>query len=191
MAGERTFTEGEAYALVADAVERETAAANTRIAELEAQVTTLGNEKDATEVRATAAEEKAEQSDQALTDYKAEVDNERQQAAALTERVAKLAEVAPKLVENIDEEAGAERRARILAMDDASFDEYLGDLRQLAGATAGGDTSTATTDPTTGKPVPRESAAFQGGTGGGDASKKPSVGGMFAARKAASAPAKV
>lgn len=189
MAGERTFTEGEAYALVADAVERETAAANTTIAERDAQIVTLGNEKDALEVRATAAEEKAEQAEQALEDYKAEQEREKAAEAKRDERMTKLTEVAPKLAEDISEE----RATRIVAMADDEFDDYLAQLREVAGDQGNGGKGGDGTKPdpkpdaTTGA-VPRESAAFKGGKPGGD-DKKPSVSGLFGARRAASAPA--
>jgi len=185
MAGERTFTEGEAYALVADAVERETAEAKTQVAELEAQVTTLGNEKDALEVRVTAAEDKATAAEKALEDYKAEQEREKAAEVTRTERLAKLAEVAPKLAENISEE----RSNRLVAMADDEFDDHLAQLREIAGDKGDGGKAgdPPKPDATTGA-LPRESAAFKGGKTGGD-DKKPSVAGLFGARRAASQPA--
>lgn len=181
MAGERTFTEGEAYALVADGIERETAAANTTIAEHEATIVTLGNEKDALEVRATAAEEKAATAEQALEDYKAEQETQKAAEGKRAERVAKVAEVAPKL------EITDERSDRIVAMADEAFDQYVADLKAVAPAAA--PEGEPKNDPTTG--VPRQSAAFKGTQPSGGDGAKASVKGIFAARNAARhAPAK-
>jgi hypothetical protein len=184
MAGERTFTEGEAYALVADAVERETAAAKTEAEELRNQVTSLGNEKDALELRATAAEEKVAEAEKALEDYKTDVETQKAAEAKRDERLTKVAEVAPTLVEGDDEKV-AERCNRIVAMDDESFQEYLDSLTAVAPQKANDDGKggSTTTPPATATPLPRESAAFKGSQPTGDAGKA-SVKGVFGARRA-------
>jgi len=119
---DRTFTEGEAYALVADAVERETAAAKAETAKAQEQVTSISNEKDALELRATAAEEAKATADKELADFKESVETQKAQEAKRTERVAKLAEVAPAL------KVEGERETRIVAMADETFGEYLESL---------------------------------------------------------------
>lgn len=186
MAGERTFTEGEAYALVADAVERETAAAKTEAEELRNQNVTLGNEKDALELRATAAEDKVAEAEKALEDYKTDVETQKAAEAKRDERLTKVAEVAPTLVEGDDEKI-VERCDRIVAMDDESFQEYLDSLTAVAPQKAnddgkGGDGKTPVTTPS-GTPLPRESAAFKGAQPTGDAAKA-SVKGVFSAGRA-------
>jgi DNA anti-recombination protein RmuC len=175
--GDRTFTEGEAYALVADHVARETAAANTKVAELTAQNTTLASEKDVLEVRATAAEEKAATAEKALEDHKAEVETQKANEAKRSDRVAKVAEVAPTL------KVEGERADRIVAMADADFEEYVNTLREVASANG-------TQPPAEGTPtgLPRQSAAFQGAPAQGDKPAQSSVKGLFAARAAIAAP---
>lgn len=184
MAGERTFTEGEAYALVADAVERETAAAKTQVADLEAQIVSLGNEKDALELRATAAEEKAANAEKALADYKAEVETQKAMEAKRDERLGKVAEVAPKL------EVTEERATRIVAMEDELFDEYVESLRQVASEGGKSDDGKPEGVKREGTPLPRESAAFKGGKTGEAGRPTPSVKGVFGARARALAPVK-
>ena len=179
---DRTFTEGEAYALVADAVERETAAAKTEAEELRTQVTALGNEKDALELRVTAAEEKATTAEQALEDYKAEVETQKAAEAKRSERLEKVAEIAPALVEGDDEKV-AERCDRIVAMDDESFQEYLDSLTAVAPQKANDDgKGGATKVAPTSTPLPRESAAFKGTQPTGDKAKG-SVKGLMDARR--------
>lgn len=181
MAGDRTFTEGEAYALVADAVERETAAAKTEADELRTQVTSLGNEKDALELRVTAAEDKAADAEKALEDYKTEVDTQKAAEAKRDERLGKVAEVAPTLVEGDDEKV-TERCDRIVAMDDESFQEYLDSLAAVAPQKANENGSEGKTKVTPTTPLPRESAAFKGTQPTGDKAKG-SVSGLFDARR--------
>lgn len=191
MAGERTFTEGEAYALVADAVERETASAKAEVSELQQQVVTLGNEKDALELRVTAAEEAKETADKALDDYKAEVETQKAMEAKRDERLAKVAEVAPTLVEGDDDKV-KERCDRIVAMADEAFQEYLDGITAVAPQKAAADDGKGD-GKGGGKPaetLPRQSAAFKGGSPTGDAGKA-SVKSLFGARRAAqSAPSK-
>lgn len=186
MAGERTFTEGEAYALVADGIERETAAFKTQVGELTEQVTSLSNEKDVLTQRVTAAEEGKEAAEQALEDYKAEQERIKASEAKREERIAKVTEVAPKLAEDMTDE----RSNRIVAMTDEAFDEWVADLAAAAPQKAADDGNGGKTepvvDPTTG--LPRESAAFKGGKPTGD-TEKPSVLGVIGAKRALHAPA--
>lgn len=170
----RMFTEGEAYALVADAVERETASANAEVETLKADNAKLLSERDAAEVRATAAETAKAEADQALVDYKAEIATQKAAEVRRVERLAEVAKVAPQL------KLEGERADRIVAMEDAHFEEYLTGLREVAGT------------PGESKPkegLPRESAAFGGGKGAVPGSKPAaSVKGLFSARSALSQP---
>jgi chromosome segregation ATPase len=146
----RTFTEGEAYALVADGVQRETAALST-------QVETLTSEKSALETKVELAEaglatEKAgrEAAETALADYKTGVETEKAQAARKDGRVAKVREVAKHLK---DEFFTDERATRWSAMDDEAFTAYTTELAELSAGVA----------PTT--TAPRETAMQQSATG--------------------------
>lgn len=207
MAEARTFTEGEMYALVADAVKRETAAAEAKAAELETEKVSLGNEKDALEVRATAAEAKAASAEQELADYKEQIETEKAKEAKRSERVAALADAAPALT------VEGERADRIVAMADEDFAEYLGSLREIAATSkhafkgSGTDCSTCgqakgaaihevkgdgdgdADDREKSKEIPRQSAAFGGNSPGNkDTNKGKDVTKLFAARAALSAP---
>ena len=202
---DRTFTEGEAYALVADAVERETAAAKAEAATALEQVTTVSNEKDALLLRATAAEEAKAASDKELVDFKASIETQKAQEAKRSDRVAKLAEVAPQL------KIEGERADRIVAMEDGTFADYVESLREVAamgphGFKAEGDDpaecavcgkakdapmhKVAPQKASSNGDLPRQSAAFSGSTPGAGSSTDNPVKGLFAARAAAHAPAR-
>ena len=120
---DRTFTEGEAYALVADAVQRETAAAATRISELEA---TLKSANDVLVAEKAAETQRADQAAQALIDFKDGIEQEKARVALRTERVAAVAD-ATDLLEMTDE-----RAERITDMEEAAFASYVSDLREIA-----------------------------------------------------------
>lgn len=148
----RALTEGEAYAIAAAEVKRETAERDQKISELEAekaQLTAaaeaeLQKAKDLHEAALTAERQRADAAEQALTDYKAEVENARVAAARTEQRVSKVREVAKHLN---DEWFTPERAARWASMDDDSFDVYV---RELAEVSVGSGTAT-------GEP-PRETA---------------------------------
>lgn len=196
---DRTFTEGEAYALVADAVERETASAKATATEAQNQVTTLSNEKDALELRVTAAEEAKAASDKELVDFKASIETQKAQEAKRSERVAKLAEVAPQL------KIEGERADRIVAMEDDAFTDYVSSLREVAamgphpfkkaddgkcsmckGDEAAAMHKAAPQNAAAEGELPRQSAAFAGSTpGAGSSTTSTPVKGLFAARAAA------
>ena len=173
---DRTFTEGEAYALVADAVQRETAAAATKISELEA---TLKSANDVLVAEKAAETKRADQAAQALIDFKDGIEQETARVALRTERVAAVAE-ATDLLEMTDERAD-----RITAMDEAAFASYVSDLREIAAkapkedpkddpdaaADAKGgddkdedDAKTKAAEAKAKGKIPRESAAFGGTT---------------------------
>lgn len=183
----RTFTEGEAYALVADGVTRETAARDTRISELESENTALKNAKDVLETEKAAETQRADQAAQALIDHKDGIEAEKARELLRTSRLATVAEATPWL------EMTDERANRIVAMDEEVFTSYVSDLREIAAKAPkpdpdaaadakGGDDKDADDKKKKGG-VPRESAAFGGAT---DTNTKPvgSVKGLLGASRA-------
>lgn len=161
----RSFTEGEAYALVDDNVKRETAKLTEKVEALEAAKSALETEKDVLETEKAQAIQRAEAAEQALTDYRNEAEAEKAREAKRAERKAQLAEANPHL------EITEAREERIVAMDDEQFAAYLEDMREVA--------SKVTTPPPAGD-VPSQSAAFGGG---GDAPKKATTKGLFLASR--------
>lgn len=127
----RTFTEQEAYALVADNVQRETAAAA-------AQVETLTSEKAALETRLEVAEA-ALASEKARADgaiewheaFVAQVEREKANAGRRDARVAKVRETAKHLKED-DPFFTPERADRWAQMDDAAFEDYIAELAAVS-----------------------------------------------------------
>jgi hypothetical protein len=125
----RTFTETEAYALVADNVQRETAVR-------QATIDTLTSEKAALETKleladAALATEKA-RADGAIAWHDAvmaQAETEKAQLARKDERVAKVKEVAPHLKEDF---FTAERAARWCTLDQEAFEAYTNELTELA-----------------------------------------------------------
>jgi chromosome segregation ATPase len=158
---DRTFTEGEHYALVDDAIKRETAAATTRISDLEAQNTELKNATDVLETEKAAEKQRADQAVQALDDFKAQIEQEKAQEARRAERVAKVAEAAPLL------DITQDRSDRIVAMSDDVFESYLSDLREVAAKAPKAEEKKdekkdAKAEKAAESTIPRESAAFAG-----------------------------
>lgn len=173
----RTFTEGEAYALVDQAVTRETAAAKTEIEGLQSANAELSTKVDVLETEKAAAISRAEAAEQAHADYKAEIEQAAAREAKRDERKRQVAEANPAL-DLSDSEAGKARLERIVAMDDEVFEGYLGDMREAASAAG-----VVTPPPATPGAPPRESAAFTPTpTATGD-EKKASVASLSAARR--------
>jgi hypothetical protein len=125
----RTFTESEAYALVADNVQRETAAR-------QAMIDTLTSEKAALEQKleladASTATEKA-RADGAIEWHEAVLAGqatEKAQLARKDERVLKVKEANPALKEDFFTAERADRWAR---QDDAAFELYVKEMAELA-----------------------------------------------------------
>lgn len=160
--GGRTFTEGEAYALVNDNVQRATEELAREKASLQDQLTAVQTERDAALAAQRAAEEAKVQVE---SDFQAFKDAQEAQKAAEAKRESRLAalkDAAPNL------EISDERAERIVAMSDESFDEMVASVRETAAATKG-DTGTP---PAPSGELPRQSAALKGsGVGDSDASK--------------------
>lgn len=168
----RTFTEGEAYALVQDAITRETAAATEANEGLEREKAELQNQLDVVTTERDSAVERATAAEQALEDYKAEVADERAKAELVTARSDKFKEVSSL-------ELTEERVSRLVAMSDEQFDAYLSDLREAAALKA-----PANEDKPEGGDLPRASAALRGsGAPASTDDETPSVTGFWSARQ--------
>lgn len=144
----RMLTEGEAYAVAASEVSRETAALSTEVETLKAEKAELSTKLDVAEAAKateTAAREKAEQD---LADYKAEQVRNAEIAERSDTRTAKVREVAKHLK---DDFFTPERAARWAAMEDTEFEAYVAELAEVAPK---GDS-----DGTDGNQPPRETAA--------------------------------
>jgi hypothetical protein len=173
---DRTFTEGEAYALVEDAIKRETAALRVAADERES---TLKSANDVLVAEVAAETKRADQAAQELIDFKDGIEQETARVALRTERVAAVAD-ATDLLEMTDERAD-----RITAMEEGAFASYLSDLREVAAkapkedpkndpdaaADAKGgddkdedDAKTKNVEVKVKGKIPRESAAFGGTT---------------------------
>lgn len=161
---DRTFTEGEHYALVDDAVKRETASATTRISELDKENIELKNANDVLVTEKAAETTRADEAAQALTNFKGEVEQEKAREARRSDRVAEVTKAAPSL------EITDERSDRIVAMSDELFTSYLSDLREVAAKKPKldkdgkpiPDANDGDGDDKKSKPIPRQAAAFGG-----------------------------
>lgn len=174
-----TFTSGEAYALVNDAVARETAAANEKVAGLETEKSALQSQIDVLETEKAQAIQRAEAAEKALADDKAEREAAAEREAKRDERIKQVAEANPLLPLKKEDGTDHDRVARIVAMDDESFTNYLADMREVASKAPAKDA------PKVGE-LPRESAAFGGDSGADPSSDTASVKGVIGARRALS-----
>lgn len=145
MADDKTYTEAEHIAILADRVAKETESLSTEKADLLSAKTELETKLDVTESAKVAAEQRAEEAEKALEDYKAEVTEEREAAARKDDRLAKVRESAGHLGDEFFKDEA--RITRICAMTEEGFEGYLEDLKATAKVPAG-TTST----------VPRETA---------------------------------
>jgi uncharacterized protein YhaN len=161
----RTFTEGEAYALVADNVQRETAALTGKVDGLTREVADLKGKLDVADAAVATEKAARETAEQALVDYKQSIETEKAQEARKAERTAKVREVASHLK---DEFFTPERATRWAAMDDDAFASYVAELAELAPTPA---KATTTTEP------PRETA-MAGSAVQGDAGKPKGLAGL-------------
>lgn len=165
----RVFQEGEHQTLLSAAVERETAAAKTKISELEREKAELQTAKDVLEAEKAAETKRADDAVKALEDHKAEIERQAAMEAKRGERVAALKEAYGPLEVEIDEE----RSNRIVAMSDEVFEDHLATIREVAAKVpakpAADDDGDAAEDAAAaakskkGKGMPRQSAAFGGG----------------------------
>lgn len=135
---ERTFSEQEMTAIIADRLKAETASLTAETDQLKAQVTDLGTKLDVETSAREAAEQRATTTEEAFTAYKAEVEGREAASKRKDERVAAVREAAKHLPEKFFEDEA--RVERISAMDDDSFSAYLADMAAAAPVPAGDGT---------------------------------------------------
>lgn len=166
---DKKYSEDEHLAIVADRVTRETSALASEKAELTTQKSELETKLDV-EIAAKEAEKlRADNAEQALADYKAEVEGQREAAARKDVRIAAVKEAAPHLDDAFftDEK----RVTRILAMEEDSFTEYVADLKAVV--------PTGTTKQH--QDIPRETA-MEGASGGDETTVSPAAAVLFHGR---------
>lgn len=128
---DRTFTEAELTAIVADRVQRETANITADIEKLRTENTELANKLDV-EISGRQAAEKAKADIEAeFETHKKDVEEREQAAARKDERVKAMREAAAHLDEKFFTDDT--RVKRVIAMDEDSFKGYLDDLKVTAG----------------------------------------------------------
>lgn len=132
MADEKTFTETEHIAILADRVASETASLTQANTVLTTEQADLQNKLDVAESAKVAAEQRAEKAEKDFAEFKTGLDELATQGAKKDERIAAVKEVAAHLGDAFLDEAdevGKSRVARIVAMDDDSFVGYVADLK--------------------------------------------------------------
>lgn len=135
----KTFTEQEHIAILADRVAKETASLTGERDKLSSEKAELESKLDVAESAKVAAEQAKEAAEKELADFKAGLDALAEQESRKDERLAKVKEVAAHLGEDfLKDEA---RVARIVAMEGDAFDGYVSDL--AAAAPPAGTTATA------------------------------------------------
>ncbi len=129
----RQLSEQEHQAIVADRVDRETAA-------LKAENDQLKTEKAELESKLDVAETARQTAEQALADFKAETEQAKEIAERSDARVAKVREVAAHLKDDFFTDA---RKARWAAMDEAAFEDYVKEMAEASGGVTTPTTSTS------------------------------------------------
>lgn len=147
-AAPRMLTEGEAYAVAASEVQRETAALTSEVETLKSEKAELEKKLDLETSAKAAAEQAREKAEKDLADYKAEQELKAEQASRSESRVAKVREVASHLK---DDFFTPERAARWAAMEDTEFDAYVAELAEVSPKGEAADKANGE--------VPRETAA--------------------------------
>lgn len=159
---DRTYTEAEHLALLADAVTRENASLSDAKESAETKVTELAGKVDVLESEKATLESEKDSAVKALEDFKAEV-----------ERAKEI------------EAAKADRKAKVKAANDALADDYFTDERVQRWAEMTEEAFTAFVEDITpvapGGPA-KETAAFSGGESPSEPGK-PTAGSLFAARR--------
>lgn len=127
VADDKTFTEAEHIAILADRVTKETAGLTAERDTLSTEKSELQNKLDVAESAKVAAEQRAEKAEADFTAFKAELDEYATKVAKKDERLEAVKEVAAHLGEDFLKDEP--RIARIVAMDDESFAGYVADLK--------------------------------------------------------------
>lgn len=142
----KTYTEDEHVAILADRVTRETASLTAERDQLKTEKADLESKLDVETSAKAAAEQAKETAERELAEFKAQIEQEREAASRKDERLAKVREVAKHLKDEFFTDEA--RVARITAMQDDVFEGYVADL--AATATVAGNGTTPV--------VPRETA---------------------------------
>lgn len=142
---ERTFTEAELTAIVADRVARETANITTEVEKLRSENTELANKLDAEISAKTAAEQSKAAAEAEFEAFKKDTEEREQAAARKDERLKVVREAASHLSEDFFKDE--DRVKRIVAMKDDEFTGYVDDLKLSGGGAPKSDNG-----------VPRETA---------------------------------
>lgn len=123
----RTFTEEEHEAILTEAVRRETAAAEAKVAD---DLTAKDNKIDLLEAEKAEAETKATTAETELAEYQATVETEREVASRTDDRVAAVRAISPATLP--DAYFSGERTQRWAEMSDDSFGAFLDDMVERA-----------------------------------------------------------
>lgn len=148
---DKTYSEAEHIAILADRVSTETASLTAERDQLATDKGELATKLDVSESAKTAAEQRAEKAEKDLEDFKAEIQEREAAAARKDERLTKVRESAKHLGEDFFKDE--DRVNRIVAMKDEEFAGYLGDIA-----------ATSTGAPARSVDAPRETA-MQGDDG--------------------------
>lgn len=132
MADEKQFSESEHTAILADRVATETASLTGELETVKASNDELQTKLDVAESARVAAEQATEAVTKEFEEFKTGLETLREAASKKDERIAKVKEVASHLADDFFDDE--KRVARIVAMDDESFDGYVEDLKVTAPA---------------------------------------------------------
>jgi len=160
---DRTYTEAEHLALMADAVKRETASLAEVKESAETQVSTLTARVDVLEAEKASLETAKAETQKAFDDYKAEVERAREVEAAKKDRLEKVKAANAGLPDSYFTD---ERVQRWAEMTEVAFTSFIEDISPLSGTPA------------------KETAAFSGGsTPTSKETAKVTVGSIFAVQR--------
>jgi actin-related protein len=123
---DKTYSESEHIAILADRVSTETASLTAERDQLATEKSDLQTQLDVAESAKTAAELRAEKAEKDLEDFKAEIQEREAAAVRKDERLTKVRESAKHLGEDFFKDE--DRVNRIVAMKDEEFAGYLGDI---------------------------------------------------------------
>lgn len=126
---ERTYSAAEHDAILTSTVERETAALREEVAELRQRAESAETRVDVLEAERAAVNARADAAEAEFAAFRERLEAEQAAAARQDERVGRVREVAKHLGDDFFTDARAQRWA---AMEQAAFDEYLGDLATAA-----------------------------------------------------------
>lgn len=155
---------------------RQTAALTGQVEALTATNVDLQNRLDVAEQGRQTAEQEREAARTELAEYRTQVENERQAATRLADRMATLRRELP--AQSDEWFSDESRQQRVLAMDDDAFTQWVGDLKSTAPTSPGG--------------APRQTAMTGDvvpGLGGSGAGAAPAAAAFFAAHQGGVAPA--